>query len=148
LILFLQVNFFKGLIFYISLVHTNYQLSQGKKWWRQHHSSSQSDIEILLSKCQDDGEFIYKPTNKARNKKQTMDYRVELEKKQTQSEIDAYLAFVVKDYRGEICPLCSKGYVYSKTSNREAMSRLFYIWSNSIFLTVCLFYFFPANLGL
>ncbi len=111
------------------MLYTNYQLPKGKKQWKKWFALSQSDIEILISKCQDDEEFIYEPSDKARNKTVT-DYCGELEDKKTKSELKSYIEFIMKVNLNLSCPFCLKAWEFSKIANREVMLKLFCIWRN------------------
>jgi hypothetical protein len=108
------------------MLYTNYQLPKGKKWWKKWFALSQSEIEIRISKCQDDKEFIYEPSDKARNKTVT-DYFGELEDKKTKSELRSYIEFIMKVNLNLSCPFCLKAWEFSKIANREVMLKLFCI---------------------
>jgi hypothetical protein len=93
--------------------------------WEKYLASSQTNIKLLIQKCQENEDFVYKPSLKPSNKpSDKTDYRRELETKKGIKEFESYVDFVINTERSMItCPFCSRTKKYSKIFNREAILR-------------------------
>jgi hypothetical protein len=99
-----------------SLEKIDQKCQKGTNWWEKYFASSQANIKLLVQKCQENEDFVYKPSNKPSDK---TDYRRELETKKGIKELESYMDFVIDTERSFSCPFCSRPKKYSKIFHRN-----------------------------